>query len=363
MFLLLLWVGLAIGISFVCSLLEAVLLSARRTALIEAHDRGCIGAGLLLHLKRQRFDDAIAAILSLNTISHTIGATLAGAQAAHLSRAWGWAAHETLAVGVFSAILTVLILALSEIIPKTLGALYAVPLARPVGHVLWALVVVLRPLLVLTRGLTRLVSRRERARVSRGEVRAFVAMARGEGAIAPDEEQWHLNLLDLKEILVADVLTPRTVVQMLPEQATVDDMLAAQDSVPFSRLPLYRELPDNVTGYIYQRDVLRAAALGAPRDTPLSAHARPVHFLPDSATVYSALRALLDRNAHFAMVVDEHGGVAGLVSLEDLTETLFGTELMDEADRDADMREVAVRLREQRLRRAGIDPTKGTRPN
>ena len=104
MFLLLLWVGLAVGISFVCSLLEAVLLSVRRTALVEARDRGSIGAGRLLHLKRRQFDDAIAAILSINTISHTIGAALAGAQAAHLARVWGWAAHETLAVGIFSVI-------------------------------------------------------------------------------------------------------------------------------------------------------------------------------------------------------------------------------------------------------------------
>ncbi|MFQ5891090.1 MAG: CBS domain-containing protein [Gemmatimonadota bacterium] len=188
-------------------------------------------------------------------------------------------------------------------------------------------------------------------------------MARGEGALASDEEQWHLNLLKLKEIHVTDILTPRTVIQMLHEEATVDDLLAAEDSVPFSRLPLYRELPDEVTGYIYQREVLRAVALGAPREVPLSTYARPVHFLPDSATIYAALRELLDRNAHFAMAVDEHGGIAGLVSLEDLTETLFGSELVDEADRDADMREVAVRLREQRLRRAGIDTKKGPRPS
>jgi len=362
MFLLLFWVGLAIGISFICSLLEAVLLSVRRTALVEASDGGCAGAGRLLELKQNRLDDAIAAILTLNTISHTIGASLAGAQAAQLAREWGWAAHETLAVGVFSAILTLLILALSEIVPKTLGALYALPLAKPVGHVIWALVIVLRPLLVLTRALTRLVSRRERAKVSRAEVRAFVAMARGEGALGSDEEQWHLNLLKLKEILVADVLTPRTVVQMLPEGATVDDLLAAPDLEPFSRLPLYRNSHDEVTGYIYQREVLRAAALGAPRDTPLSAHARPVHFVPQSGTVFAALRDLLDRNAHFAMAVDEHGGVAGLVSLEDLTETLFGTELVDEVDRDADMREVAVRLRDERLRRVADDSTRGPGP-
>lgn len=358
MFLLLLWVGLAVGISFVCSLLEAVLLSVRRTALVEARDGGSVGAARLLELKERHLDDAIAAILSLNTIAHTIGASLAGAEAARLARKWGWEDHETLAVGVFSAILTLIVLALSEIVPKTLGAVYAKPLAAPVGNTLRALVTAMQPFLILTRALTKLFVRSERAKVSRAEVRAFLEMARGEGALDSDEEQWHLNLLQLKEINVADVLTPRTVLQILPEEATVDDLLSAPDTVPFSRLPLYRESPDEITGYVYQREVLRAVALGAAREKPLRAYARPVLFVPESATIYSALRELLDRNAHFAMAVDEHGGIAGLVSLEDLTETLFGTELVDEADRDTNMREVARRLREQRLRRATADTKK-----
>ena len=351
MFLLLLWVGLSVGVSFICSLLEAVLLSVRRTALVERRDAGDAGATRLLTLKEERLDDAIAAILSLNTISHTIGAALAGAQAAALAHEWGYGDSETLAVGIFSAILTVLILVLSEIVPKTLGALYALPLSRPVGHLLWWLVAALQPVLIFTRALTNLLSRKERAKLSRAEVGAFVAMARGEGALGSDEEQWHLNLLSLKEVLVADVLTPRTVVQMLPETGTVEDLLAAADLVPFSRVPLYRESREDVSGYIYQREVLRAAAQGEPQDTPLSKHARPVHFVPESATVYATLKDLLDKNAHFAMVVDEHGGIEGLVSLEDLTETLFGLEFVDEADRDADMREVAKRLRDQRRRR------------
>jgi len=356
MLLLLLWVALAVGVSFICSLLEAVLLSVRRTALVELKNGGSTGAGRMLELKDNRLDDAIAAILSLNTIAHTLGAALAGAQAATLAHEWGWPEHETLVVGVFSAILTLIILAFSEIVPKTLGAVYAVPLSGPLGHTLWALVGAMRPFLFLSRGLTRLFVRGEQARLSRAEVRAFVKMARGEGALASDEEEWHLNLLHLKELRVADVLTPRTVVQMLPENATADDLLNAADLAPFSRLPLYRESTDAVTGYIYQRDVLRAVALGAPRDRPLTDYARPVQFLPDTATVHAALHELLDNSAHFAMAVDEHGGVAGLVSLEDLTETLFGTELVDEADRDADMRKVALRLREERRRRRGRQP-------
>jgi CBS domain containing-hemolysin-like protein len=358
MFLLLLWVGLAVGISFLCSLLEAVLLSVRRTALVDADSSG---AALLLRFKSERLDDAIAAILTLNTISHTIGAALAGAQAAHVAREWGWGDHETMVVGVFSAILTLLVLALSEIVPKTLGAVYAATLAAPVGHTLRALVAGMGPLLILTRALTRLITRKERAKLSRGEVRAFLSVARGEGALAPDEERWHANLLELEELRVADVFTPRTVVQMLPEDATAADLVGTSDVEPFSRLPLYRETRDNVTGYVYQRDVLRAVARGASGDTPLREFARPVHFVPETATIRTVLRDLLGRNAHFAMALDEHGGVAGLVSLEDLVETLFGTELTDETDREADLREAALKLRDRRLSRArrGADGGRG----
>ena len=190
-----------------------------------------------------------------------------------------------LAMGVFSAILTLLVLVLSEIVPKTIGAVYAEQLASPVGYLLSWMVAVMRPLLAMTRVLTRMFERSERASVSRAEVGAFLSMARGEGALASDEEQWHLNLLQMKEIRVADVLTPRTVVQMLPAEASVDDLLSAVETVPFSRVPLYRDSPDDVTGYIYQRDVLRALALGATRETPLSEYARPVKFLPESVTI------------------------------------------------------------------------------
>lgn len=333
-----------------------MLLSVRRTALVEAGDGGSAGAALLLRFKSERLDDAIAAILTLNTISHTIGAALAGAQAAEVARQWGWAEHETMVVGVFSAILTLLVLAFSEIVPKTLGTVYAATLAAPVGHALRGLVAAMGPLLVLTRALTNLVTRRERVKLSRGEVRAFLEVARGEGALAADEKKWHVNLLELEELHVADVLTPRTVVQMLPEDATAANLVHAQDVEPFSRLPLFRDTRDSVTGYVYQRDVLRAVARGAPGDTPLRDFARPVHFVPEAATIHAVLRELLDRNAHFAMVMDEHGGVAGLVSIEDLVETLFGTELMDESDRDADLRRVALKLRDRRLARARRGP-------
>ncbi|MEM8883952.1 MAG: CNNM domain-containing protein [Planctomycetota bacterium] len=354
--LLILYVAVAIGISFFCSLLEAVLLSVRRSALIEARDAGSKGAERMLYYKGEGLDDAIGAILTLNTISHTIGAALAGAQAATVAKAEGYGDNETMVVGIFSAVLTVLVLVFSEIVPKTLGAVYAPTLALPVGRILQALVFISKPLLLFTSALTKLITRKERSRLSRSEVRAFISMAQGEGALEAEEERWHANLLALEELRVSEVLTPRTVVKMLPADDTYGDLLAAQDAEPFSRIPLYQGARDNVVGYVYQRDVLRALARGEASDTPLRSIARDVHFIPETASIRTALRELLDRNAHFAMAVDEHGGVDGLVSLEDLTETLFGTELVDETDRDVDMRAVALQLRERRLKRAGLDP-------
>jgi len=335
-------------------MLEAVLLAVRPTALIESRDAGSAGAARLLDYKGPKLDDAISAILTVNTISHTIGATLAGAQAAHVVEQWGWSAHESLALGVFSAILTALVLFLSEIVPKTLGAVYGSSIAGPVGHVLHWLVIATAPILLLTRLLTRLVARRRAEGVSRREVRAFLSLARGEGALARDEERWHANLLRLDRVRVADVLTPRTVVQMLPETATIDDLLAKKRAQPFSRIPLHRGSPDEVSGYVFQGEVLRAFANGTPGTTPLSEFARPVRFVPETATIRAVLRELLDTNLHFAMVVDEHGGLEGLVSLEDLTETVFDTEIIDEADRVTDMRAEALRLRDRRLRRVGL---------
>ena len=352
--LLLLWVGLAIGVSFLCSLLEAVLLAVRTTALTARRDTGGgRGAALLLGIKRERLDDAISAILTLNTISHTIGAALAGAQAARLAHDYGYGHRETLVVGVFSAVLTLLILALSEIVPKTLGAAYAVPLSGFVGRTLDLLMRLLAPALFFTSGLTRLLTPARRSGVSRGEVRAFLKMATGAGALRDHEAGWHASLLALDGIRVAEVLTPRTALHMLPEGATVGDLVDDDSLRPFGRIPLFRGDRDHVTGYVYVRDVLRAAARGAPREGPLASHVRPVFFVPEMATVGDALHELLRRDAPFAMVADEHGGVAGLVSLEDLIETAFGAEVTDEADEVADLRRAALRRREARLAHPG----------
>ncbi len=337
------YVSIALGVSFLCSLLEATLLASRNVTLTEQQAAGNRGAALLLTLKQNRVDDAISAILILNTLANTLGATLAGAQAAQVfGSAW---------VGLFSGVLTFMILLVSEIIPKTLGAVYARQLSGTVGWVLSVLMRLLSPALVLSGSLTGLLMRGRTSHTSRSEVTAIIAAASREGTLSPEEFTMHANLLRLNEVQVEDVMTPRTVLAMMPVETTVGEMLSDPEAEAFSRIPLYRGARDEVVGYVLQRDVLREVAQGGDRNRALSSFMREISFIPELATVGNALRQLLERSEAIAIATDEHGGVSGLVSLEDLTETILGVEIVDESDRVADMRQSATRLRDQRLER------------
>ena len=344
MTLLVFFVGFALSVSFLCSLLEAALLSARRGMLAEKEAAGHRGAGLLLGIKDERLDDAISAILILNTVANTLGATMAGAQAA---RVFG-----SSAVGIFSAILTFLILVFSEIIPKTLGALYAPRLSAFVGYTLHGLTAVMAPALSISRVLTRLLAPNEPTRFSKGELEAIIATAASEGAIDPAQTKLLQSLMRFDTVRVADVMTPRPVMVMMPADATVTDLLAASEADAFSRVPLHGpDDPDNVVGYIVQREVLRAAASGGTMDRRLDAFRRPVFFIPGFLRAGAALHQLLDRREALAVVVDEHGSIEGVITLEDLTETLIGAEIVDESDRVVDLRQAALEYRDRRLAR------------
>lgn len=341
--LLLVYIGLAVGVSFFCSLLEAALLSSRNSSLTEQRDAGSSGAALLLDLKQQRVDDAISAILMLNTVANTLGATLAGAQAAKVfGSAW---------VGLFSTALVFLILVVSEIIPKTLGAVYSKSLSGFVGWSLHVLTRVMSPALVLSRQLTRLLTREQSLSYSRGELSATIADAAKDGVISPAASKIFDNLLQFDEVRVEDVMTPRTVAFMLPSNATIEELLNDHEAEAFSRIPLYGEDQDDVIGYVLQREVLKTKADGADTSLTLGRLMRPIPFIPEVATVGSAMRQFLERREPIAIAIDEHGGVSGLVTLEDLTETVLGVEIVDESDRIVDQRQAASTLRDQRMER------------
>lgn len=343
------YAGGALAISFFCSLLEATLLSVRVTELMRRAEDGGRGVNLLLMYKQDRIEDGIGAILTLNTIAHTIGASLAGAQAA---RAF---ASETLtadaAVAGFSAILTVAVLVATEIIPKTLGTNYASALAPFVGYGIHALAVATKPILLVTGFLTRLLSRGEPEGISRGELQALVNMAQSHGSIEDDESKVLTNLLGFEGLTVEDVMTPRTVVRMIALDSTVGDCIDAPTLSEHTRIPVYEGDRDHVTGYVHQLQILRAVAQGVSRDAPLAEYVRPVVSVSEDTTLGEALRRFLDTGDHMAIVQGEFGGTAGLVTLEDVVETLLGAEIVDEADRVVDLRVLAAQIRDRRVAR------------
>ncbi len=338
-----LYVGSALFVSFVCSVLEAALLSIRVTELADRRDRGDRAAAALLAIKEHRVGDAISAILTLNTVAHTIGAALAGAQAAVVfGDRW---------VGAFSGVLTLLILVLTEIIPKTLGTTNASGLVAPVAWSLRLLLVATAPALVVTRLLTRLFSKESEQSVSRGELSALVAIAHREGVIRNEELRVMTNLLRFDEVRVTDVMTPRTVAAMLPLGATVGELVDDAAVRHYSRVPVFEGSRDHVVGYVLRRDALEALVRGEPRGAPVAPLVRPIHALPEMASLSAALRDLQARRDPIAVVVDEFGGVRGLLTLEDVIETILGVEIIDEKDRVADLRAVALELRDKRMAR------------
>ncbi len=326
---------LAIGVSFLCSLLEAALLSLPNSHIAVLVDQGRSVGSRLDRLKSD-IDRPLAAILTLNTFAHTIGAAGVGAQAAII---WGEAW-----VGLVGFVVTVLILVLSEIIPKTLGAVYAKRLA---GFTAWTCTLLIRllyPAVAVSNQLSRAISGRSAhaPTISRDELRAVAGWAHEEGAIDQTEARIIRNMIALREVAVSEVMTPRTVVATLGVDQTIDDI--ARNGPPrFSRLPVIGESPDDVRGVIHWHDLVEALSNNDLGRT-IGELARPVHAVPMTAKLPLVLNTFLNRREMLFLVVDEYGGTAGIITLEDVLETILGLEIVDETDDTDDMQALARRL-------------------
>jgi len=341
MTLLLFYVGLALGISFLCSVLEAVLLSVTPSfvAISEQHGKGY--AKRLRGYKHQ-IDRPLSAILSLNTIAHTVGAAGAGAQAAIV--------FENVSVGVISGALTLAILIFSEIIPKTLGALHWKRLVAPVVKILEPIILVMWPLVKLSEGIAKLLSSDVRsASTSRAELAALAKLGRDEGVLEESESRILVSLFRFSSLNARAIMTPRTVLFALSETETVESVVEQHGEPRFSRIPIYAKDLDDITGYVLKQDVLLHAARGK-MNTQLVELRRELTIVPDTLKLPALLERLLDTREHLALVCDEFGGTSGIVCMEDLIETLLGLEIMDEVDSTEDMQQLA---REQWQRRAG----------
>ncbi len=332
MTLLFVYVGTALGVSFLCSILEAALLSITPSHLAKLEqDRPKVGArvrSLKVHIDRP-----LAAILSLNTIAHTVGAAGAGAEA---QRLWG---SEVLAIA--SAVLTLLILFVSEIIPKTLGAMYWRRLTGFIAAVLPPLILLMLPLVWLSEVITGVMRRRGVVeKISREEFAALARVGEEQGVFDESEMRILRNLFLFGSLRTRDIMTPRTVMFALEENTTVRDAIAQRGSMVFSRIPIWKETPDQITGYILKDQLLLRAARDE-LDVPVHAFAREALMVPDSVALPALFETLLDKREHIAVVVDEYGGVDGVVTMEDVLETLIGLEIVDEMDSVKDMRAMA----------------------
>lgn len=347
MTLLFVYIGIALGVSFLCSILEAALLSITPSHLAKLEqDRPKVGArvrALKLHIDRP-----LAAILSLNTIAHTVGAAGAGAEA---QRLWG---SEILAIA--SAVLTLLILFLSEIIPKTLGAMYWRRLTGFIAAVLPPLILAMLPLVWLSERITSVMRRHRVAEtLSREEFAALARVGEEQGVFDESEMRILRNLFLFGSLRTRDIMTPRTVMFSLEENTTVREAIAQRGSMVFSRVPIWKESPDQVTGYILKDQLLLRAARDE-LDVPVSAFARDALMVPDSVALPALFEKFLDKREHIAVVVDEYGGVDGVVTMEDVLETLIGLEIVDEMDSDKDMRAMARAKWEARAKHFESDP-------
>ena len=344
MALLIAYAFLAIGVSFLCSMLEASLLSMPRSHVEVLLERGS-SVGNLLEKMKEEIDRPLAAILTLNTIAHTVGAAGVGAQAAVV--------FGSGAVGIASAVMTLLILIVSEIIPKTLGAVYAKGLAPFTALTVRVMIWLCLPLIIPLEWINRLVGyERRKDFLSRTELAASIRLGREGGALERREYRIVSNLLALSNVRLAEVLTPRTVVFSLSQDATVDEVMEEHQPLQFNRIPVYSDAAENVTGYVprFRIHEARTAGEGEKRLRDLS-QTMPV--MPEQASVADALEQMLNEQQHIALVVDEYGGMAGIVTLEDAMESLLGVEIVDESDAVADMQELARRRNAMLARRAG----------
>ncbi|KTG22461.1 hemolysin [Pseudoalteromonas sp. XI10] len=340
MTLLLVYMFVAIAVSFLCSVMEAVLLSITPSYVAMLRKQQPQLAKRVGKLK-DNIDQPLAAILTLNTIAHTAGAAGVGAQAAVV--------FSDAAVGVASAIMTLLVLVLSEIIPKTLGANYWRGLTPIVSVSLIWLVFILKPFVWFADILTRFLGRNyDEAYYIRQEIEAMADIGTESGALGQDESEIIRSLLHFRHAKLDTLMTPRTVLFKVHKDLTVNQYLAEHGSSSFSRVLVYDKNGDDIIGFAHKNDIMLAYhRLG--EDYKISKLVKPIYTVPETLHVPTLLETLLSGRTHICLVVDEYGDVQGIVTLEDLIEALMGLEIVDEHDQSANMQKVAKQRWRQRL--------------
>jgi CBS domain containing-hemolysin-like protein len=344
MILLIVYFSLAIGVSFLCSLLEAAILTVTPSYIVSEEEKGKAYAVQLRELKTN-IDKPLAAILSFNTIAHTVGAAGVGAQAV--------AVFGQEYFGLISAFLTIAILILSEIIPKSMGAKYWRQIAPFMGGVLKVMIYALYPLVKFSQFITKAFSQAGDQTTSREEVAALTSLAAKEGVFEENESKIIHNLIRFKSLRVSSVMTPRTVVLAIEENKSLKELFQIKKIRRFSRIPVYKDSIDNIKGYVLKYDILEKLA-SDKFDYTIKELTRDMTVIFEHYSIPSVLELLMSKREHIALVVDEYGGMAGIVTLEDILETLLGLEIQDESDSEIDMQQLARNKWTARAKKLGL---------
>jgi CBS domain containing-hemolysin-like protein len=314
--------------------MEAVLLSTPISYLKSKLKNGDKSAETMLKLKED-IDKPLSAILSLNTVAHTVGAAGVGAQATVV---FGEAYF-----GLVSAVLTILILVLTEIIPKTIGANYSKELVRVSAKIIKGMIFIIYPLVWLSSILTKLLSReKSEFTTSREEISALASIGTLEGIFAEKENKIIQNLIKLKSIKIKEVMTPRMVVVTANEEMTLEEFLKNKEFLHFSRIPIFHDNKDHITGYVFSELVFERLAEDQFH-LKLKDIKRELVQFPENKTLFDCWEEMLQKKEHISLVVDEYGGMDGIATLEDIIESLLGFEIVDEKDKVEDMQQYAVK--------------------
>lgn len=342
--LLLLFLVITLLVSFLCSTLESVLMTTTLSYISLREDEGDKAAVLF---KKYKLDTErpLAAILSLNTIANTVGSVGIGMQATLVfGNAW---------VGLVSAIVTLLILIFAEIIPKTIGTTYWKSLMSFTAYTIRGLIVIMFPLVLLVHYITKVFRKEDTLgdnAVSREEVSAIANVGEEEGVIEQDENKIIQNIIRLDEIKAFEVMTPRVVAAIAPEKMTLREYYDSDAYDHFSRIPVYAESPEFITGYVLRDDALEDLAEDH-FDTKLSDIKRSLPYFNEDTSISDIFDAMLKQKSQIALVIDEYGCFQGIITLEDIIETIFGFEIIDENDVITDMQQYARERWQKRQKR------------
>ncbi|MGF1587470.1 MAG: CNNM domain-containing protein [Bacteroidales bacterium] len=323
---------LALFVSFLCSIMESVLLSTPQSFLMVKQAEGNAWAKSFIELKLN-IDKPLSAILSLNTVAHTVGAAGVGAQAVFV---FGDAYF-----GIVSAVLTILILVFTEIIPKTIGARYWRNLTKSSYIIIKFMIFLTYPLVLASAVITKAISNNSKENTtSREEIAAMASIGADEGIFSDKENKIIQNILKLKNVKVTDIMTPRVVMAVANENLLLNDFLKNKNYLKFSRIPVFADNEENITGYVFRQLVFEHLAEDK-HSLKIKDIKREILVVPDSMVLFSLWEKLLEKKEHIALIVDEYGGVDGIVTMEDIIETLLGLEIVDEKDTITDMQKFA----------------------